>query len=208
MRRIIIIGMLVLMGGLAGWFINQLTQYNSVALKGPSNTPVKIYGAAKNADGDSTYNPDDLVAEITGQAEKWMKDGDYFAVIAENPDYSETIYKFKVSESGMIPLRFKYSDERLKSLTKLEASSVQSEMKKKFPRLEGNYNFGSGKLFAEGDWYGGTIVAKNGQADTLRFIAHKVNGQWKVLTDPPLILIGGPSNPDIPYEVVKGANNL
>lgn len=208
MRRIIIIGILVIIGGLTGWFINQITQYNKVSLKGPSNTSVKIYGAAKNADGVSIYNPKDLVSEFKGQAEKWMKDGDYFAVIAENPDYSETIYKFKVYESGIIPLRFNYSDQKLQSLTKVEANSVQSEMKKKYPRLEGNYNFGSGKLFAEGDWYGGIIVSKNGQADTLRFIAHKVNGQWKVVTDPPLILIGGPSNPDIPYEVVKGTNNL
>lgn len=104
-----------------------------------------------------------------------------------------------------------YSTEYLKTLLLDEEPAIKAAILASDPQIAGLYKVNSGVLYQRGEWYGTTLSYKGTQTlsrDTLRLVAHKVKGEWVVVTNPPQISLSGSKYPTVPHAVLAAVNAI
>ncbi len=104
-----------------------------------------------------------------------------------------------------------YSSNYLSDLTGNEEAALDTAIQKSNPELAKLYTINPGNLYHHGEWYGTTlsyIGTETLKRDTLRLVLKKDNGEWKVVTNPPQIVLSAKNYPSIPFSVLKAVNDI
>lgn len=99
-------------------------------------------------------------------------------------------------------------DKKLQELLDKERSAISAIITKQYPQLSSLYTMRE-TLYNRGEWYGAVLTYKGTDTDnrdTLRLIAHKQAGQWKLITTPPKPLVSVAEYPSVPREVLDAIN--
>lgn len=155
-------------------------------------------------------------------------DGEKVAVIKSGEQYtfSKGLYALKpygnkiktdliTLNVGNTPVRksidIDYVNSYLSDLLKGEKTVINTAITDSNPQLAKLYSINSGTLYHHGEWYGTTlsyIGTETLQRDTLRLVLKKDNGVWKVVTNPPQIVLSAKEYPSIPFNVLKAVNDI
>lgn len=104
-----------------------------------------------------------------------------------------------------------YSNEYLKTLLLDEEPSIKIAILASDPRIGSLYKINPGTLYQKGEWYGTTLSYTGTETlsrDTLRLIAHKVKGEWVIVTKPPQISLSASKYPTVPHAVLSAVNAI
>lgn len=99
-------------------------------------------------------------------------------------------------------------DKKLQELLGKELPAINILIDKQYPTLMSLYTI-KDTLYDRGQWYGAVLTYKgtdNDNRDTLRLIAHKDAGQWKLITTPPQPLVSTQEFPSVPREIIDTLN--
>ncbi len=136
--------------------------------------------------------------------------GTYTVHYTGDEGYLTRFQEFKLSKNQEVRIDPDYSEARLASLLKEEQGSIHQAVLTEYPNTA-LYAFKGDKLYKKGDWFGAALIYQGTDIfnfDTVRVIAHKENGVWKVSTSPPTIVIDKYTYPDIPVEVLRDVNSI
>ncbi len=101
-----------------------------------------------------------------------------------------------------------YSTDYLSQLLDKNQTALTSLIFSKYPSVPSTYTLQEGRLFDQGEWYGTALVYKGSDTDnrdTLHLIAHLVNDQWSLATEPDITL-NKIDYPNIPEDVLRQTN--
>lgn len=101
------------------------------------------------------------------------------------------------------------SSQQLATLLPAETLAINQAISLALPRLTDAYVISTGKLYAEGQWYGTTLMYKGSDEanrDTLRLLLQKKDGAWVVRTLPPQPLLNKHDLPDVPKNILQDIN--
>jgi hypothetical protein len=207
--KIILLATAFSAGVFFGIYKNHQTSYNNVVVHLPKNVKASIY---KDLGGDGPFNYDKnkpLIALQPSQSVK-LKRGVYDVVINDPANqYTNPVIKKSVDYGTReISVELNYTDEKLNSLLPEVSSSAQAAIYAAHPSIKQGYIIAKEHLYGLGDWYGAELQPKDPAMDNLKVILRLDNSSWKMAIDDPTISIGQPSNPDIPFEVIKKVDQL
>lgn len=100
-------------------------------------------------------------------------------------------------------------DKKLEELRAQDFSAIQQVVLERYPTLLSLYTFNDGKLYDRGQWYATTLTYKGSDTenrDTLRLVAEKQAGQWKLITTSIRPLVSRLTYPSIPRPVLDDIN--
>lgn len=166
----------------------------------------------KNVSKVGVYNKENqLQKEISksGQSVR-LSPGKYIATYTATKGYSSGSQNFNVSDNTTVEIKPIYSDEKLQELLKSQLGEINSVLNTSLSGIN-QYIIQPGKLYSMGDWYG-TILIYNGDdyynTDSLRVVMHKAKGSWKIVNNPPDIIVSKASYPEIPNDILDKINHL
>lgn len=178
------------------------------------NISATIY-EAKVGDGSLPldYYKDRKIETLKNNEIITLKKGEYVVVVAANGDYKE--FKQAVNlgdEEKTLTINPNYTEKKLTQLLEESVVEIHQTLQKKYPRID-LYDIEKGKLYNQGEWYGTKLVYKDQTdgfvSDSLRVILKKQsNKSWKVVTDPPQIMISGVLFPQIPHDIVSDVDRM
>jgi 5-hydroxyisourate hydrolase-like protein (transthyretin family) len=106
-----------------------------------------------------------------------------------------------------------YSKEKLRSLLTNELSSIIATINTAFPITQSTYEIEIGNLYKLGQWYATTIHIKQTEEeerenyiDRYKIILSKESGTWKIITNPPEIIISKKKYPKVPSDILLEVN--
>lgn len=138
-----------------------------------------------------------------------LKKGIYIIKYSGSPDYSSGSLEVNVDNEKSVTVDPSYSKEKLADLLKDQSSQINNLLKTQIPKID-LYIVQPGELYMFGDWYG-AVLTYNGDdafnADTLRVVMKKENNTWKLMTNPPEIMVNKKIHKEIPPEIVDLINN-
>lgn len=138
-----------------------------------------------------------------------LKMGNYAVVPHAGSDYDNSSTGLIVGANPTtLSIRLDYSDAKLKSFVSGESEAINQAFNAKYPAVSIGYSLQKITLYGRGDWAGALVVPGAANQDSLRAIFQKVNSQWKIVTDPPVISIGTPVYPNIPRDIIVKVNIL
>ena len=208
MKKYIILSILVITVIIGGYFwFSYMNSFGKVEIELDQNVRASVMhpvGEDTHTDGS-----DPPVATFTKSFKGKLKRGDYVLVTDKTADFGSQTIDFKASEKPVnLKLQLNYPQEKLESLLTTNRSALKKAFDQLHPEMPDGYRYGKDQMFQSGEWYGGLLVSKNPNLDTLRFVANKKNGVWAIVTDPPDILISSAVYPEIPEDVVRSVNKL
>lgn len=105
-----------------------------------------------------------------------------------------------------------YSKEQLDKILRRESRSIRKVIERDVPAVKNPiYVIEDEKLYRTGEWYS-AIITKNTEqttetySDRFKVILQKKEGSWKVITNPPDIVISQELYPNIPREILIAVN--
>lgn len=205
-RRLVYLFVAVMVGVTAGLVVSYRHRFHQVYIKINTGTNVSIYRATSGGHYDSNKTP---LFNLSSSRRVRLKEGVYANVLSD-PGH---IYKNDVSFIRVDPytrsvtINQNYSDQKLASLLPDARNQVKQVLDSKYPLSRSTYDISKDGLYQQGDWYGAVIVPRDPSQDTVRIILHETGGAWVVAADPN-IMIGKPSHPDIPANVVEAVDEL
>ena len=185
------------------------TQTVNVTL--PQGVSTDIFNTTADAHGTATEIEGSSVATLTTSQEVKLEPGTYSIVTKANNEYQEYSQQFTVVDQPInLEITPSYSPAKLQSTLASERTAILQAITTAYPQIESLYTIETGWLYEKGDWYATKLVHKGGgnQSDTLRLVAQKQDGSWKVITNPPDITVSQAQYPDIPQAVVTDINNF
>ncbi|HSX27988.1 MAG TPA: hypothetical protein VLF60_00885 [Candidatus Saccharimonadales bacterium] len=212
-RLIILIGLgvvVIIVAMLLTFKMKQVSQ-QTVTFNIHNGVTVDVFPAG---DVDTEHGLDQNVkptATITqnGSTLKLAK-GSYLAISKATKDYASNRVSFGVdNKSVTVDVDPPYTDAKLQSLVSTEKTAIVAALTKAFPQISSLYTIEDGWFYKTGEWYGTKldyIGSDAASSDTLRVILHKDNGEWKVATTPPEIVLSATQHPEIPRDVISDLN--
>lgn len=103
-----------------------------------------------------------------------------------------------------------YSDEVLAKTYSKEKSAIVGVLRSAYPDSEELYDIKNDRLYQRGDWFGATLEYKGNSyfgRDSLGLIMQKVDGRWKLITDPPMPSVNIHTYPGTPMSVLDAVNS-
>ena len=207
---------IVIVGTITAFMI-QRAQYKTVSVEVKAAVTVHIYDAdtieqgEHDVTGEETSNPTALFTLTSSQDIK-LKAGEYVAQSQATNDYAETNVGFTVEDKPKnVVVDPEFSRSKLEAELNPQKAVIATAITTAFPQAKTLYRIENGNFFQKGEWYGTklTYVGPAGQypSDTLRVIVHREGDTWKVVTNPPQIVISAVLHPSIPQSVVSAINN-
>jgi len=133
----------------------------------------------------------------------------YYLIEASGNNIDSTPTKLTVGDTPVTQaITVSYSADYLSKLLDKNQAALTSLILAKYPTIPSTYTLQEGKILGQGDWYGTALVYKGTNTDnrdTLHLIAHLVNGQWSLVTEPNITL-NKIDYPAIPEDVLKQTN--
>lgn len=149
-------------------------------------------------------------AKFKGVYSGKLAKGQYDLVVTGDKNYKDYSRSFVVdSQPVTIKVSLEYSEVKLGEQLQQELPSIFKAFSAKLPILPPGYSLDSGQLYERGDWFGGYLKPTDTlNKDTLRYVMHKQNGQWSLVTDPPDIVISSILYPQIPRSLLLNLNRF
>ncbi|OGL37415.1 hypothetical protein A3E49_02925 [Candidatus Saccharibacteria bacterium RIFCSPHIGHO2_12_FULL_49_19] len=181
--------------------------FGNVQITLPSGVSAKIIVAqGEHRDGDE----DGAVATFSDSYSDNLRKSFYTLITQGTSEYEGETLDFEVSSNPVIiNLTPDYTEEKLDTLLSSSHTEIIEAFKADFPTIPEEYTLVSGRLFGQGDWYGGTLIPSDQlNKDILRFVANRRSGTWVIVTKPPQIIVSSVLHPEIPKDIVRGVNKL
>ncbi len=89
-----------------------------------------------------------------------------------------------------------------------EISAIHSLLSNKYPLTKTDYTITGEKLYRN-QYYGAILIyhgRDNMNRDSLRVLMQKSDGEWKLLSTPPTIILSAPDYPSVPKPVLSDIN--
>lgn len=151
--------------------------------------------------------------DYSGQDIKIPK-GEYTVYYEGSKGYESKYQDFNVDEDRTLIISPGYDVAKLNEILKTETAAIRTAITQKYTSGIDQYEIESGKLYANGSWFGATLKHKvkenifNENADTLRVVLKKTGAGWAVVTDPPNIYLSKYAYPEVPLYILKDVNAL
>ena len=217
-KAVIVIFFLVLILTLIGWSI--YASYQKVTFTIAPNKPGLTVNVYKNdvdndeASPESLVKADNLVKTVDTSSTIKLKQGHYIWQTAGSNDYTRQTTKFVLkNEAISFEINPTMTDGKLTSLLKTESPAVQKAILASVLGISPTYQLGAGKLYDNGEWYGTIIYPSKpfeflstNFVDIYRVVAHKDNGVWKVVTNPPELSLSAKKYTTIPRDILSDVN--
>jgi hypothetical protein len=209
-RRLLLLGVPVLVLIIAiSAGLSYYHSFQTVRVVGNSTNTMKLYLSTSKGEGVS-YDKNHPVFTTSQPLERRLKKGVYVYVVSSpGKDYLPYTHVIKLGEKPVVLAfpQLDYTEAKLSALEKAEEPAIQAVLHAKWPTQMQSYHLQSGKLYKNGEWFGGVLAPSDG-SDVLRVVLHKDEDQWKIVTNPPDIVITHPVYPEIPVDVLTDLNNF
>lgn len=113
------------------------------------------------------------------------------------------------SDTTTINNTFNYTDAYLQTSYVRESPAIEALIYQQYPLAQTQYTIASGKLYHQGEYYGAILMANDragDNADTLRVLAEKTEGKWKLRSTPPTPILNSPSYSDVNRSILLDIN--
>lgn len=155
----------------------------------------------------------DELQKITASGDLSLQNGSYF-IIPEGDKVAKDEISFSVKdEDTTVSVAPGYSREYLDELAKTEKAAIEVAIISAYPSQMQVRTIEKGILYQKGEWYGALLVSNEpnldlrSQTDYYRIVLNKVNGSWKVVNAPQLILTSAEFK-DVPEDILRELNKL
>lgn len=173
---------------------------------------VKVYKGS--GEGNQELLEENLVATVTQNQTLSLREGKYLIRGGPAPDFRVVYEEVELKDNSSVTLSPEYSDDKLATLLQQESSAIQQAIRSGVYGFNDSYRLGPGRLYSLGEWYG-TIIYPNLSSeelrlqyvDVFRLVMKKENGNWKLVTEPPQLVLGAPDYPEIPKDVLNSVND-
>jgi hypothetical protein len=212
MRKFIAIILLLAGLSIAGFIIYQ-NSFQILNLQFKNNSSgliVDVYTYSGDNDNNTLSASDRVAENITATTSVKLKRGGYRVVSRSNPSYKQFDQQLYLGENPQtIMVDTELSESRLVGLLGSERTSINSVTLAMYPTINTLYSIEKEQLFNKGDWYSALLTYKGFDYlndDKLLLVAHKTNGEWKIITRPPEQIVSTKKYPSIPKNVVVETN--
>lgn len=106
-------------------------------------------------------------------------------------------------------ISFFFTREYLAKLYQEEEPAISAVITRDYPTLSDQYSITSEALYGRGDYYGATLVFRDmtsQQRDKLRILLKKKDGEWRVLSKPPVQILSVHDYPSVPRDILVAIN--
>lgn len=163
---------------------------------------------------ENRIDKDNPVREFVAAEEVTLKKGEYVLITSGNEDYIKRVINFTLDDKPeTITINPEYSETKLSALLKTDKDVLKKLISTSYPRIINSYDVSDGKLYQNGDWYTTILYPKQteeqkrlGYVDVYRLVAHKKSGVWKIITDPPELIVNIHNYPTIPRDILVDLN--
>jgi len=209
MRKKIILLVIILLctGGLV--YQHYTNTFQTITISSKNSFTFRLYPAIESESGN--YDKSNPILTISRAGTYKVKKGLYIYVASgKDRDYAEISQQIRIGDTpATIPITLKYSSSKLSALLEIEYPKVLAALKEKYPSQMQLYNVEMAKLYENGEWCGIILTPKNNAAyDVLRAVLKKQNNAWRVVTDPPEIILSKPVYPSIPTDLLSDIDNF
>lgn len=158
----------------------------------------------------NSVNDDNLIEpNITSEQDIKVAKGWYKASADAFSFYSNFSKQFYVGDKkAEVEVSPAYSSEKLGEMLALEQPAIAAEISKKYPVLPQAYSIQQQKLYDRGEWFAARILSSDANSDSYSIVMQKDNNTWKVITDPPDIIISTSKYPVIPSYILQDINKF
>lgn len=199
-KRLVVASIILVLLIAGGVFLYVFVTYHTVSIVNPNKISVSLYDAA-DKDKKSIIKTD-LSTTVS------LKNGEYCTVTSDT-DYDTSPSCFSVNgKNTSVTINPNYSDTRLSTMLPSEANAIDTVINNKYAAIINQYTIGTGKLYAQGQWYGTTLtqnVTPSERPDIYRLLLRKTNGEWSVVVYPQ-ISVSKYDYPDVPYDILQDLN--
>lgn len=212
MKKLIIIAISIIVIAIISAFVfMQASSYHKVTFAfGDDVTEATLFKIKESEAGNHEIEGEEI-QKITASSEVSLQSGGYY-VIPNGEKVSRSDIGFTVADQDMtVDIKPGYSADYLKSAYAEELPAITAAMNEAFPLIASDYTPEQGALYEKADWYGAILTKKvadpRDERDFYRIVMHKVNGSWKVINQPQLVLASADFK-DVPVEVLRSVNRL
>lgn len=186
-------------------------QYLTVNFDTTKVSSAKLY-IGSDSSTENTIAPTDKIAiNSLESGEKYRLEKGAYYIELSGKDVSKTLGGIllddkPIEKSYMVS----YTQLYLKNALVKEKDAIENAIITKYPKIPGLYSFSNESLYGDGTWYAAALVYKNIDSldrDTLRIVAHKVNGVWSEISAPRIVL-SYTALPNIPRDVIDTINTI
>lgn len=208
-KAMLIVGAVIVVGAALTGIIYYFATTQSVAITIHDGVTADIYPA--KSDKGTDYEGKAVRSATGSRTMRLRENRSYIVASRAGGDFAETRKRLDVKEAkAAVEVKPNFSEQKLASLLPAEKEAIDKAIVALSPNLTALYRISQGKLFAQGEWYGTTLVYKGSDelsSDTLKLVARKENGVWTIVGKPQLYQSNA-LNPAIPLEIAQAANNL
>lgn len=152
-----------------------------------------------------------VIQTITSGEEITLKKGLY-ALKPTGPKIDSNLIEVSLGDQPTTKdLDIDFSDTYLAGELAKELGSITAAIQASNSGIASLYRINGGKLYHHGEWFGTTLSYGGSDSlsrDTLRVVAKKEDGAWKVLTNPPQIMLSTKQFPSIPLSILSKVNDI
>lgn len=210
-RKIIITTIIVLLVvGLLVSIIIYINSFSSVNISMNNCNSLVLYKSLPESD---ETNPDNLYENhkptktITKNGQYKLRKGTYrYYAQPINQDFQKETKQIIINEKTQnLSINLTYTQKKLSELYKIELPKIINTLNAKYPTQMKNYSLQFGKLYEDGNWFGGYLVPDNNTDKLQVILKQKGANIWEVAATPN-ITISSPQYPEIPKVVIDGVN--
>ncbi|HEX6416323.1 MAG TPA: hypothetical protein VFZ62_02245 [Candidatus Saccharimonadales bacterium] len=214
MKKLVILSIAIIL--LAAATFAGLAYYNSfhkVTVTLSSDVKAALIYKINPEEGHNHEVHGDELQKLTASGELSLQNGSYF-IIPEGEKVAKDEIAFTVKdEDTSVSVTPGYSKEYLASVLKTEQPAINEAIGEAFPAQMQSHTVEKGTIFKKGEWFGALLVSNNpnldlrSQTDFYRIILNKVDGSWKIVGTPQLVLTTSEFK-DVPDDILREVNKL
>lgn len=121
-----------------------------------------------------------------------------------NTDFEAQSGIINTAEDKELLINPSLTNSKLDAIYATEKNNILSTLLSTYPNQMQNYTLEYGRVYVDGNWFGGYLVPKDG-SDKLQVVLRKSNNTWEIAAKPN-ITISSAQYPDIPIEVTEAIN--
>lgn len=199
-KRVLLIAGLVLILGILG-LINYLNNQTTLKLTWIHAVRAEIYDSENSSQPIKVTNVSGTTLHLNKKV--------YYVRYTGSDGYESSSKLVDLSNASQrVYYDPPYSEVHLQDILKNEGPVIQSALGSAFPAIN-QYKVQSEHLYKNGEWYGATLEYIGNDifnSDTLRVVAHKVDGRWSIPVDHPDITLSALLYPKVPVDVLDAVN--
>ena len=165
-----------------------------------------------NTESITVYNSDKKsIKEFSSNGHMLVQKGDYY-LIPSGDNLSSDAINFSVSkEDKTVVVNPSFTDEYLDKKLQEEMGVIESAIASKYPSVYDDYTLAQGKLYKQGNWFGGLLKPKvsdiRDERDPYRVVLQKKDDGWHVIRRPEYVLTSSRYE-EVPTDVLRAINSI